>query len=352
MAANMQVTIMGGGIFGLALAHVCAARGARVEVRERRRIGAGASGGLVGALAPHTPENWTEPKALQLSALLMAGDFWAEVRALCGVDPGYLRAGRVQPLAPDGIARARDRATKAATLWQGRAKWEVRSAADLPGLAVDSPGGLVIHDTLSARLHPRRALQGLAAAIRARGGTILEGCAVPPAPGARHAVIQATGFEGLAALADAQGRAIGSGVKGQALLLRHAAPDSPQVFAGGLHIVPHADGTVAIGATSERDFDDAATTDAQCDALLARAIAACPALANAPVIERWAGVRPRARSRNPVLGACPGRPGEFVFNGGFKTGFAMAPLLAGYMADLVLDGRDTIPESLRLSALS
>ena len=66
----------------------------------------------------------------------------------------------------------------------------------------------------------------------------------------------------------------------QATLLGFAAPDAPQVFADGLHIVPHADGTVAIGSTSERDAVTPGP-DAQLDALIARAVAICPALAGA-----------------------------------------------------------------------
>ncbi|MEL6841534.1 MAG: FAD-dependent oxidoreductase, partial [Pseudomonadota bacterium] len=76
-------------------------------------------------------------------------------------------------------------------------------------------------------------------------------------------------------------------------------------------------------------------------------IAAFPVLAGAEVIERWAGVRPRAKSRAPVLGAHPQRPGQFIANGGFKIGFGMAPKVGEVMADLVLDGRDTIPDGFR-----
>jgi glycine oxidase len=79
------------------------------------------------------------------------------------------------------------------------------------------------------------------------------------------------------------------------------------------------------------------------DDVLVRAFAACPFLAEAPVLERWAGVRPRSRSRAPVLGPHPGREGQFVANGGFKIGFGMAPKAGEVMADLVLERRDTIP---------
>jgi glycine/D-amino acid oxidase-like deaminating enzyme len=87
--------------------------------------------------------------------------------------------------------------------------------------------------------------------------------------------------------------------------------------------------------------------DAQLDDVYARAIAAFPVLADSPVIERWAGVRPRSRSRAPMLGRHPFEEGAFVANGGFKIGFGMAPLVGEVMADLVLDGVDRIPQAFQ-----
>jgi glycine oxidase len=74
-----------------------------------------------------------------------------------------------------------------------------------------------------------------------------------------------------------------------------------------------------------------------------------PVLKDAPVIARWAGVRPRARSRAPMLGAWPDRPDHFIANGGFKIGFGMAPKVAQVMADLLLEDHDTIPEGFRVT---
>ncbi|TMV84153.1 FAD-dependent oxidoreductase, partial [Thioclava sp. BHET1] len=74
--ATVDVTVMGGGVFGLAVAWACLGHGARVRLIERRAIGAGASGGQVGALAPHVPENWNDKKAFQLDSLLMAERYW------------------------------------------------------------------------------------------------------------------------------------------------------------------------------------------------------------------------------------------------------------------------------------
>ena len=343
--ARVDLTVMGGGIFGLSCAWEATRRGARVRVIETTQIGAGSSGGLVGALAPHVPENWNDKKQFQLESLLMAESWWQAVAQAGGVDPGYLRSGRLQPIPDDrALQNARARIAESQTLWQGRADWRVipaTSAAWEP----HSPTGWLIHDTLTARLSPRRACAALAAAIRAQGGEVIEG----PAP-AEGPVLWATGYAGLVDLSQSFHQPVGAGVKGQALLLQHDARDLPQLFADALHIVPHADGTTAIGSTSENTWNDPTSTDAQLDTVLEKVRAALPILADAPVIDRWAGIRPRARSRAPMLGAWPGRPGHYIANGGFKIGFGMAPKVAEVMANLILTGQDHIPPGFRVTA--
>ncbi|KNG95062.1 NAD(P)/FAD-dependent oxidoreductase [Pseudaestuariivita atlantica] len=336
----VDVTVKGAGVAGLSVAWACARRGARVRVIDPHGVAAGASGGIVGALAPHVPENWNDKKAFQLDSLLMAGCWWAEVARTGGRDPGYARTGRVQPLADAAaVDLARARADGAARLWRGEAAWCV---TDAPGeFAPLSPTGLWVHDTLTARLHPRRACLALAAAIEAAGGEVVTEGALA------GAVVEATGVAGLQALSAETGRAEGAGVKGQAALLAHDARHAPQLFVGGAHVVPHDDGTVAVGSTSERDYDDAEATDEQLDAVIAAAREAVPALAGAKVVARWAGVRPRAKSRAPLIGAHPVQKGRFIANGGFKIGFGMAPLCAEVLANLILDGVDRVPEAFR-----
>jgi glycine/D-amino acid oxidase-like deaminating enzyme len=250
----------------------------------------------------------------------------------------------LQPLADDrAVAAARARGVEADSLWQGRAVWQVVPATG--GWQPDSPTGWLVHDTLTARLNPRPALTSLAAAIRARGGDIGPGDHDIVGP-----VIWATGTAGLEALSVDLGRPVGGGVKGQAALLAHDAPALPQLFIDGLHIVPHSDGTVAIGSTSERLWSDPAGTDDQLEALIRRARAACPVLAGASVLDRWAGLRPRSASRAPMLGPWPGKEAQFIANGGFKIGFGMAPKVAEVMTDLVLDGVDRVPVAFRVEA--
>ena len=342
--ASPDVTVMGAGIFGLSIAWACVKAGATVQVIDPHGPGAGASGGVVGALAPHVPENWNDKKAFQLESLLMAEAFWADVAAVSGISPGYGRLGRIQPVADErGLELARARVETAKDLWGDAAVWEVIAPPD-DSWAPYSPTGYVIRDTLSARMHPRRASQSLAVALQARGAWLVkEG---PPA----GKVVHATGVAGLAELSRETGRAVGNGVKGQGALLHFAAPHAPQLFADGIHVVPHEDGTTAIGSTSEREYDDPVSTDEKLDEVIDRAMRAVPVLHGARGVERWAGLRPRAKSRAPMLGEHPLKPGDFIANGGFKIGFGMAPKVAEVMATLILEGRDEIPEGFRPQA--
>ncbi|MEM8978987.1 MAG: FAD-binding oxidoreductase [Pseudomonadota bacterium] len=338
-----DVTVRGAGVFGLSVAFACAKRGARVQVIDPNGVAVGASGGIVGALAPHVPENWNPKKAFQLSSLLMAENFWSDVAETGGGAPGYGRLGRLQPIADEHqLALARGRAEGARALWQDNASWEVVRAEDLGAWVPPSPTGWVIRDTLSARLHPRKATQALAAAVLALGGEISnEGLD-------QGAVVWASGVAGLSALSEDLGKPLGNGVKGQALLLDLDLGQAPQLFAETLHFVPHVDGTLAVGSTSERTYEVADEVDAALDALWEKAREVLPAVRDAQILERWAGVRPRARSRAPMLGVWPGRRGHYVANGGFKIGFGMAPKVAEVMADLVLEGRDRITDGFRV----
>jgi glycine/D-amino acid oxidase-like deaminating enzyme len=330
----------------------------RVAVFERDRIGAGASGGVVGALSPHPPAAWNAKKQFQLDALLAAEGRWRHVAETGGVDPGWARIGRVIPLAtPGALARALAAAESSAHLWPGSVSWSVTDAGRAPvGLAPEAARCGAVVETLSARIDPRRALAALRAALEASGVEIREGREVTDVRdgGLRaageairtEAVVLATGAGG--GLAPAP---LVQAVKGQAaLLVPRSVMDGPMLFSDGIYIVPHADGRVAVGSTSETGWTEARTTDGLVDAVILRARALCPALDGAEVVERWAGLRPRGARPDPVVGVLPGFERVLIAGGGFKTGFATAFPVGEAVAAMVAGGASPLPAGFSVAS--
>lgn len=129
---------------------------------------------------------------------------------------------------------------------------------------------------------------------------------------------------------------LGQGVKGQAALLRaDLDPANPVVFLDGIYVVAHEGGFAAIGSTSENRFDDPHSSDSRLDEVIARARALIPSLRDAAVIERWAGIRPKAIGRDPLVGPVPGHDNVVALTGGFKISFGMAHRLADSALDFV-----------------
>jgi len=353
--------VIGAGVFGLSVAYACAARGLDVCVVEQDAPGAGASGGIVGALSPHVPDQWNPKKAFQLRALTMAPGFWAGVEAASGLPTGYAPVGRLMPLRDaEAVERGKTRRQDALQNWPGGHSWQVIPVDRFQGVL--SPTGIeaAIHETLSARLFPRDATRALAAAVTARGGRIETGVKVNAISQdhvetdsgvyrAKHIVL-AAGLGGFDLLEPLVGAQAGKGVKGQAALMAADLPhDLPVIFDDGLYILNHGQGRVAIGSTSEPSYDAATTTDPALDALIARARALCPPLADAQVLERWAAARPKARRRDPMLGPVPGQPGLYVALGGFKIGFGLAPLVGEVLANLLEGKPADLPPSFAVS---
>ncbi|MEM6441388.1 MAG: FAD-dependent oxidoreductase [Pseudomonadota bacterium] len=351
-----DVLVVGAGAFGLWTARACAARGMRVAVADAARIGSGrgaASATPIGALAPHRPAPWTPMKALQLRALEDMPARLAALEADTGRTTGYARPGRRTPLMD---AAARDRAEaglpEAAARWLGRRQW-IEETARAPAL-VDPPFGW-LRDDLSARLDPPATLTALRSALETAGATLLDGRRLTALDPPRvlfaetevqaSAIILATGAAAFDLIPDAPFPTLRPEHGQAARLALSLPPGTPLIQAPGLWIVPHADGTVAVGATSERDRQDL-TTDAALDETLARAATFVPALANAKILQRWAGLRPRLATRKPLIGPVPRRPGLYIAAGGFKIGLALAPLLGEALADILTGKSPAVPPEI------
>lgn len=368
-----DVLIVGGGIMGLWAAVLADRAGLKTLLVERETLGAGASGGVLGALMPHIPDRWDEKKQFQFDALVSLETEIARVEAETGLSAGYRRCGRLIPLAKPHLHTIALRHRQDAGLhWQspgGDYHWHVHDTAPAkdwldPAFAASG----VVLETLAARVSPRHLIAMLGARLEQSPRVRIEqGCELTdldPDSG------QATFADGRV---EAFGHCIlsngvqafplfdrflqapvtsGTGVKGQAALLKGAIinPDTPIVYTDGVYVVPHENGMVAVGSTSEITFDEPFSTDAQLDGLLARARALVPALAQAEIVERWAGVRPKAARRDPMAGRHPRHERLHMLAGGFKVSFGIAHRLAAAVITGIDGGvEDTLPDAFRCS---
>jgi glycine oxidase len=125
-------------------------------------------------------------------------------------------------------------------------------------------------------------------------------------------------------------------VKGQMLavvspsreMVRHVVR-APEVY-----LVPRTDGRLLIGATVEDAGYDKRTDHRTIHRMRRAAIKLVPALAEARILEDWAGLRPGTPDQLPILG--PTRtPGYFVATGHFRDGILLTPITSQIMAQVV-----------------
>ncbi|MGK6312576.1 NAD(P)/FAD-dependent oxidoreductase [Neorhizobium sp. DT-125] len=369
--ARADLVILGGGIMGLWAAVKAERLGIGTVLVDSGPLGQGASGGLLGALMPHMPDKWNDKKQFQFEALLSLEDEIADIEAATGIACGYRRSGRLIPLPKPHLRTiALRHSADAETHWrQGgrRFHWHVVDRPPQGGWPDASFAGAgLVHDTFAARVSPRSLVSALAAFLRSsRHVRIIEGLEaerIEPASNRivfrsgesiafGHAIVAAghRSFPLLEAISPSLPRPIGQPVKGQAALLRaDTDPSLPVIFLNGLYVVAHEGGHVAVGSTSEDAFEDAFSTDFRLEDLIARAGALVPALRNAPVVERWAGLRPKAIDRDPMVGPHPDHPQVIALTGGFKVSFGLAHRLADAALAAVKSDEMRLPASFTL----
>jgi glycine oxidase len=119
-----------------------------------------------------------------------------------------------------------------------------------------------------------------------------------------------------------------------------------------VYLIPRSDGRMVIGATSEEAGFDKQTVPETIQRLWQSAIDMVPELADTPILEAWAGLRPGTPDKLPILGATS-TPGYFVATGHFRDGILLAPVTARIVGQLIsgespeFDQRALDPERFR-----
>lgn len=354
---SFDTVIIGAGVLGLWAARYAVLEGRSVCVLEKSSVGSGASGGILGALMSHIPDGWNIKKEFQYQALVRLEDELKLLREDTGIDSGYRRCGRVMPLAHEGmIGHVDSWLNGARTNWHGKYdmeylepgnnwfsehKWPADNCA---------PFGAG-KDDFAARVAPRKVIKALAHYAR-QHCEVREGCLVDAILSEQNMVLLADGStvncgeivvaSGVEAynllkpfMGDSNdGKPLGRGVTGQAVMVEFPHDDTlPILYQDGTYIVPHADNLFAIGSTSHSvqlaDIaDDCVNFDPEDMGFYEKAMQLAPQLKDAPIIEKWAGMRPRntlkGRGADPWFETVPGFDNLIALMGGFKITFGIA----------------------------
>ena len=360
-----DVIIIGGGVFGLSIARATLAAGLQTLLIDKGEIGQGASYGLLGALLPHMSERWNEKKEFQFNALTRLSEVKNQLEEEVGMSIGYDRCGRVVPLATTDLRERHEvRSKEAERLWKGPETGyfhRVYQPSDLGGwLNIDLCSEGYAFDNFSARANPRAYCAAAKASVEKRGGTLLEGTEVADIKDVGEGaivtlsngdvlqcgiVVLAAGYKSFPMLERLTGlEGLGKGIKGQALIAKVGqAAGLPVLYDRKIYVVPHEGGVCAIGSTTEEQWESESSTDDRCDEIWALANNLCPMLKDAQILQRWAGIRPKATKRDPMVGFMPNSKSVFVATGGFKIGFGLAYDIAQVSVERIAALEETIP---------
>lgn len=313
-----QVTILGAGVMGLAIAAELASRGTRPRIIDPAGGPGphGCSWWAGGMLAPHCESESAEPAVVRLGA--EAADWW-QAHGASVTQRGTLV-----------LALSRDRAEldRFGRVTQGHRTLAAAQIAALePDLGERMPRGL-FYETES-HLNPRQALTALHQRLAAQGVQI----ETTGTPGG--ITIDARGLAARDHLADLRG------VRGEMMVIR--CPEitltrtirllHPRI---PLYLVPRGDGVYMIGATMlETGAKNRVTARAAVE-MLSAVYALHPAFAEAEIIELGADARPAFPDNLPRLR----RRGNTLYaNGLYRHGYLLAPAMARMAADHLLQGQ-------------
>lgn len=339
-----EITIVGGGVMGLALGRELARSGRDVVILEKAVPGAEASSAAAGILGAQAE---AERPGVFLDLCLKSREMYAglseELKAETGVDIGYRRSGvlKVGFGDEDGVwLTAVERVQREAGLpMQAISGDEVRRLE--PELSPLINRGVYFPD--DAVVDNRLLVQALALSAQRAGARVVTGqpiLRVQSVNGRVQGVELDNDYviseqvcvcagswmskvRGLPLPADAVVPARGQmvAVMGRPELLTRV------VFVRQGYLVPRADGRIIAGSTVELAGFSKEVTVEGLGKLASQIGHTVPSLSKAPVIECWAGLRPCTRDFLPALGETS-VSGLFVSTGHFRNGILLAPMSA------------------------
>jgi len=356
--------IIGGGVIGLAIARALKQRGLdAVTVIERSNFGREASWAAGGILAPQVEADAADDFfQLACASRDMYPRFAAELKSESGVDVDLDVTGTLYV----AFSETEESALRERLAWQKReqlrVEWLNADAARQLEPCLSENVGCALRFPSDYQIDNRKLVQALAIANEKAGVRLISDCEalrLKIEDGAVFGVETSKGFIGADTVAVAAGAWSSSFISTEASADIDVEPvrgqmlcfeSKPQIarhviYSSHGYLIPRHDGRLLAGSTTEHVGFERSVTDDAIAKIKAMAIEIAPATQTLPLIDSWAGFRPRAKDGLPVLGASDAVQGLIYATGHYRNGILLAPITGDLIADVIAE--ETEPPLLK-----
>jgi glycine oxidase len=356
---NTDITIIGGGVIGLTIARALAHRRAgEVCLIERANLGHEASFAAAGMLALQAEANAQDDFfALACRSRDLYAGFAASLRDETGIDIELDTTGTLYVAFNDHDLVEIERRHA----WQSAAGLPVEKLTTAQARELEpciNPGVVgALRFPLDVQVENRRLLSALTNSVARLGVDIRTGTSVESIRIERDriagvqtsrgfiscsTVIVAAGtwssFIGFSAALHKPEFVI-EPVRGQ-MISFDARPQITRhvIYSPRGYIVPRQNGRLLAGSTSEYAGFAKHVTAGGISSILSNAQEISPSISALPIVDTWAGLRPRTPDNLPVLGPCDEIGGLFYATGHYRNGILLAPVTGELIAEAVVAG--------------
>src|SRR5688572_1003724 len=356
---SADVVVIGGGVIGLTIARSLAQRGAAdICLIERASIGREASFAAAGMLAPQAEAN-SQDDFFRLASRSrdLYAEFAASLHEETGIDVELDTTGTLYlALTYHDLVDIEKRYE-----WQAAAGLAVekltQSQAQQLEPAINSSVLGALRFPLDVQVENRRLLSALTNSVAQLGVSVMTGTNVESLNIEKDRIkgVQTSrGFISCPVVVVAAGTwtsylkfapplqkppLVIEPVRGQMISfdarpqLTHHVIYSPRGY-----IVPRRDGRLLAGSTSEHAGFAKQVTAGGMSTILQNAQEIAPSISALPIVDTWAGLRPRAPDNLPVLGPCDEISGLFYATGHYRNGILLAPVTGELIAEAIVAG--------------